>query len=142
MKITQLSAGTLLAISLLLSGVARANDDIRLVSNYDDAETQAAPASIAAGYGADVTTREAEAAPACGGCGACDQCASCNTGCCGSSGNDCCKSSCGGCGCIGNWRDNMLLLAGADAYKSIGDSALQQFNPTPFALGNSFGTVL
>ena len=61
-----------------MNGVARADDDIRLVSNYDNAEAQAAPSSIAAGYAADMTTSEAEPAPACGGCGTCEQCTSCN----------------------------------------------------------------
>ncbi len=76
MKINLLGAGTLLAISLMLNGVARADDNIRLVSNYDTAEAQAAPDSVAAGYAADMTT--SEAVPACGGCGTCDQCTSCN----------------------------------------------------------------
>ena len=78
MRITLLSAGTLLAISLVLNGVARADDAIRLVSNYDHAEAQAAPDSIAAGYAAEMTTSETEAAPACGGCGTCELCTSGN----------------------------------------------------------------
>ena len=78
MKITLLGAGTMLAISLLLHGTVRADDSIRLVSNYDHAEAQTSPDSIAAGYAADLTTDEAEPAPACGGCGTCDQCNSCN----------------------------------------------------------------
>jgi hypothetical protein len=77
MKITLLSAGSLLAISLMLNGVARADDSIQLVSNYDNAETQAVPRSIAASYATEMTS-EAEPTPACGGCGACDQCQSCN----------------------------------------------------------------
>jgi hypothetical protein len=44
-----------------------------------------------------------------------------------------------GCGdeCVGNWRDNTEVWAGADAYKSIGDSA----TALPAALTNSFGAV-
>lgn len=55
-----------------------------------------------------------------------------------------CRSSglgnCGGKG-VGNWLDNTQLFFGADAYKSLGDSGLTGFNPTPFSLGNSFGAV-
>ena len=55
-----------------------------------------------------------------------------------------CRSSgmgnCGGNG-VGNWLDNTQLFFGADAYKSLGDSGLTGFNPTPFSLGNSFGAV-
>jgi hypothetical protein len=78
MRITMLSAGALLAASLLFNDVTRAGGDIRLVSNYDVAESEAAPDSVAAGYAADTSTSEVEPAPDCGGCGACDQCTSCN----------------------------------------------------------------
>ncbi len=49
-------------------------------------------------------------------------------------GNGCCNG-------VGNWLDNTQLFFGADAYKSLGDSGLSGFNPSPFALGNSFGGV-
>ncbi|MEO8497027.1 MAG: DUF6666 family protein [Planctomycetota bacterium] len=44
-----------------------------------------------------------------------------------------------GCGdeCVGNWRDNTEVWAGADAYKSLGDSLL----PLPIGASNSFGAV-
>lgn len=86
-----------------------------------------------------------------GCCGACG-CNSCGDQCCnnGSCGNSCCNNGCGSnmccgsccrCDCLGNWLDNTQVWLGADAYKSIGDAGLGNFNPLPFAVGNSFGTV-
>lgn len=47
-----------------------------------------------------------------------------------------------GCGDgVGNWRDNTVVWFGGDAYKSLGDTGRPNFNPNPFALGNSFGLV-
>lgn len=48
-----------------------------------------------------------------------------------------------GCGdeCVGNWRDNTEVWAGADTYRGFGDGRSAAFFPLPFATGNSAGAV-